>query len=104
MSSNSSYIYEDFEDFQDEIRNEKWLQQLETDWQCIASDYSVQYKRMSEHYHPLHTNNLAIDLKKEKNLGEYKVVDITRSSYEVHEDQYIRVSVNAKLVYKLKDT
>ena len=98
-----SCMYEDFEDFQDGIQGEKWLQQLETDWQCIASDYSVQYKRMNERYHPLHTNKLAIDLNKEKNVGEYKIVDITRCSYEVHEDQLLRVSVNAKLVFKLKN-
>ena len=98
-----SYVYEDFEGFQGGIQDEKWLQQLETDWQCIASDYSVQYKRMSEHYHSLHTNNLAIDLNREKNIGEYKIVDITRCSYEVHEGQYIRVSVNAKLVYQSRN-
>jgi len=98
-----SYQYEDFEGFQGGIQDEQWLNELQADWQCIASDYSVQYKRMSEHYLPLHTNNLAIDLNRQKDVGEYKIVDITRCSYEVHEGQNIRVSVNAKLVFILKD-
>ena len=97
-----SYVYEDFEGFQGGIQDEQWLQQLQADWQCVASDYSVQYKLMSEHYHSLHTNNLAIDLNRQKDVGEYKIVDITRCSYEVHEGQYIRVSVNAKLVFQKK--
>ena len=98
-----AYVYEDFEGFQGGIQDEQWLQQLQVDWQCVASDYSVQYKRMSEHYQPLHTNNLAINLNRQKDVGEYKIVDITRCSYEIHEGQYIRVSANAKLVFKLKD-
>ncbi len=98
-----SYTYEDFEGFQGGIQDEQWLHQLQNDWQCIASDYSVQYKRMSEHYHSLHTNNLAIDLNRQKDVGEFKIVDITRCSYEVHEGQYIRVSVNAKLVFRKRD-
>ena len=56
---------------------------------------------MHERFHPLHTNNQAIDLQRLKTVGEYKVIDITRCSYEVHEGQFIRVSVHAKLIFKM---
>lgn len=91
-----------FDDVPEEIQDEAWIERLEADWQCTASDYSVQYKLMSEHFHPLHANNLAIDLQRLKTVGEYTVVDITRCSYEIHDNQHIRVSVNAKLVFEKK--
>jgi len=97
----NSEAFEDHGEFED-IQGEQWLRKLENDWECIASDTSVQYKLMGEHYQPLHTNNLAINIERIKTIGEYKVIDITRCSYEARENKTIRVSVNAKLVLGLK--
>jgi len=97
-----SPIFEDFDDFED-IQGEQWLRQLEDYWQCVASDSSVHYKLMSDHYRSLHANNLAIDLKRLKSIGKYKVLEITRCSYEIRKNKFIRVTGNAKLVFGLKD-
>jgi len=37
-------------------------QELDADWMCIASDYSVQYKRMHKRHYPLHSNNMSINV------------------------------------------
>jgi len=73
---------------------------IDSSWQCIASDYRVQYKRMPERYYPLHSNNLSVDLQGLTTVGECKVADITRCSYEMLEGQCVRVSVHATLVFK----
>lgn len=90
-----------FEDYSEHSQTENWTDKLADGWLCIASDYSIQYKLMHPRFQSLHINNLATDLQRLKTVGEHKVVDITRCSYEVHEGQCIRVSVHAKLIFSL---
>ncbi len=92
--------FAEFEDYSDEGLDEPWTQKINDGWYCVASDYNVQYKKMNEHFHPLHENNIAVDLQRLKTVGDYKLVDITRATYEVHDGKYIRVSVHAKLVFE----
>jgi len=68
-------------------------------WMCIASDYSVQYKKMHNRYNPLYKNDLSIGLHSLSTVGNCKVADITRCSYVMQEGQCIRVSVHATLVF-----
>jgi len=96
LSANSTQIGRQFYDHQ----SESWIEGLDQHWRCVASDYSVQYKRMPNRFEPLHSNNLSIDVQKLTTVDDCKVADFTRCSYEIQEGQCIRVSVHAKLVFK----
>lgn len=88
-----------FEQYLDTSDQQKWSDKLGNAWQCIVADYSVQYKFLPERFHPLHTNQFAIDYQILKEVGAYKIIEITRCSYEVHESQNVRVSVQAKFIF-----
>jgi len=91
--------FEAIENDSNSIQPELWSNQIDSDWKCIASDYSVCYKRMDKRYYPLHSNNMSFDLHRFSAVGACKVADITRCSYAMMEGQCIRVSVHAKLIF-----
>jgi len=87
------------EDYYDNGDHQRLSAKLNDEWKCVAADYSVNYKPMADRYSPLHDDQFSIDYQTLKEVGDYKVVEITQCTYEVHENQNIRVSVHAKFIF-----
>lgn len=88
-----------YEEYIDKNEPQNWADKLGDTWKCLVADYSLEYKFLPERFSPLHNNQFAIDYELLKEVDEYKVVEITRCAYEIHNNQNIRVCVKAKFVF-----
>ncbi len=86
-------------DYYDNGDHQSLTGELADGWTCIGADYSVNYKLMPDRYSPLHDNEFCIDYQMLKEVDGLKVVEVTQCVYELHENQNIRVSVQAKYIF-----